>query len=285
MKPDEVIVLEDGSLLHHGPANSRIYLMKMGSAASPDLAKRLIRMAQEQGYSRVFAKVPAKKAGPFVAAGFVVEAHVPKLYSGEDDGICAGYFLDSTRAVEENAAELDAIITLANSKAEAVVRPLDDTVFSCRRCTPADVENMAKVYKTVFATYPFPIDDPAYLLQTMQEHVAYFCVEAKGSIVALSSSEMDNASGNAEMTDFATLPAWRGFGLAVHLLQFMDRAVAQTGIKTAYTIARALSAGMNCTFAKCGYRFGGRLKNSTNISGKIESMNVWYKSLTEIADI
>jgi len=51
------------------------------------------------------------------------------------------------------------------------------------------------------------------------------------------------------------------------------------GIKTAYTIARAMSAGMNVTFSKTGYRFGGRLKNNTNISGNIESMNVWYKYL------
>jgi hypothetical protein len=36
---------------------------------------------------------------------------------------------------------------------------------------------------------------------------------------------------------------------------------------------------MNITFAKLGYRYGGRLINNTNISGSIESMNVWYKSL------
>jgi hypothetical protein len=28
-----------------------------------------------------------------------------------------------------------------------------------------------------------------------------------------------------------------------------------------------------------GYLFAGTLTNNTNISGKIESMNVWYKSL------
>jgi hypothetical protein len=50
-------------------------------------------------------------------------------------------------------------------------------------------------------------------------------------------------------------------------------------IKTTYTIARAMSAGMNVTFSKTGYRFDRRLKNDTNISGNIESMNVWYKYL------
>jgi hypothetical protein len=37
---------------------------------------------------------------------------------------------------------------------------------------------------------------------------------------------------------------------------------------------------MNITFAKNGYEYAGTLKNNTNISGNIESMNVWYKHLS-----
>jgi len=50
-------------------------------------------------------------------------------------------------------------------------------------------------------------------------------------------------------------------------------------MQRAYTIARALSAGMNVTFARAGYDYGGTLTNNTNICGQIESMNVWYKPL------
>ena len=39
--------------------------------------------------------------------------------------------------------------------------------------------------------------------------------------------------------------------------------------------------GMNITFAKHGYHYAGTLNNNTNICGRIESMNVWYKSLGE----
>jgi hypothetical protein len=59
----------------------------------------------------------------------------------------------------------------------------------------------------------------------------------------------------------------------------MEKAVAAKCIKTAYTIARAASPGINITFARQGYRYGGRLINNTNISGRIESMNIWYKSM------
>ena len=51
------------------------------------------------------------------------------------------------------------------------------------------------------------------------------------------------------------------------------------GYLTGYTIARALSPGMNITFARAGYRFGGLLWNNTQICGRLEPMNIWYKSL------
>jgi len=34
---------------------------------------------------------------------------------------------------------------------------------------------------------------------------------------------------------------------------------------------------MNITFAKAGYRYAGTLVNNTDISGTIESMNVWWR--------
>jgi hypothetical protein len=63
------------------------------------------------------------------------------------------------------------------------------------------------------------------------------------------------------------------------LLASLEDELRERGILTAYTIARAISPGMNITFAKAGYTYGGRLHNNTHIAGTIESMNVWYKSL------
>ena len=63
------------------------------------------------------------------------------------------------------------------------------------------------------------------------------------------------------------------------LLLEMEQAMPGLGISTLYTIARACSHGMNITFARCGYTYGGMLVNNTQISGAIESMNVWYKRL------
>jgi putative beta-lysine N-acetyltransferase len=168
-------------------------------------------------------------------------------------------------------------LTFDADKKQAPV--MDSERFLIRPCTPKDVNRMVEIYKKVFLSYPFPIHEDEYILKTMKDNIDYFCVETEGEIIALSSAEKDNADLNAEMTDFATLPEWRGNSLSVHLLQRMEEQVKIEGIKTVYTIARAASPGMNITFARTGYSFGGRLINNTNISGTIESMNVWYKQL------
>ncbi len=81
------------------------------------------------------------------------------------------------------------------------------------------------------------------------------------------------------MTDFATLPQYRKQGIAQKLLHEMERNIKEKDFRMSYTIARAMSPGINITFARCGYTYAGTLINNTNISGSIESMNVWYKKL------
>jgi putative beta-lysine N-acetyltransferase len=101
-----------------------------------------------------------------------------------------------------------------------------------------------------------------------------------GELVAAASMEPGGAPGAVEMTDFATLPSHRGEGLATVLLSRMEDAAREARERVAFTIARAVSFGMNITFARRGYRFSGTLVNNTQIGGAIESMNVWYKMLS-----
>ncbi|MFW5780428.1 MAG: putative beta-lysine N-acetyltransferase, partial [Bacillota bacterium] len=99
------------------------------------------------------------------------------------------------------------------------------------------------------------------------------------TLFAIASSETNKKYLNAEMTDFAILPEYRGKNLSLLLLCEMEKNMKDMGYKLLYTIARAVSYGMNCTFSKLGYQFSGTLINNTNISGNIESMNLWYKVL------
>jgi putative beta-lysine N-acetyltransferase len=148
-----------------------------------------------------------------------------------------------------------------------------------REAGPQDVEALAACYDMVFESYPFPIQEPAHLREEMDGGTRFFTAWEGDRLVAASSMEPGGADGAVEMTDFATLSEYRGRGLATRLLAIMDRVGRASGRRVAYTIARAPSHGMNITFARRGYRYGGTLINNTQISGAIESMNVWYKLL------
>ena len=91
---------------------------------------------------------------------------------------------------------------------------------------------MAKIYKEVFSSYPFPIHDPDYLLKTMQRHFNYFVIKTDVGLVAVSSAEVDKEAANVEMTDFATLSAWRGNNFSQHLLARMEKEMIKNNIKT-----------------------------------------------------
>ena len=265
------------TLIQHGPDNNRIYVMKLDPADMPDLIDRLAALASAKGYTKIFAKVPAPHMPAFIQNGYRKEGAIPAFFNGNTEAVFLGNFINPTRAIPVQIDEMKQIITLAQSKAVCAGRPLPAT-YTLRAAEESDVRELATIYRKVFATYPFPIYDPDYLIETMRSHVCYFVAEKDGKIAAVASGEMDQENHNAEMTDFATLPQHLGNGLAFHLLKWMEPEMKQRGIATLYTIARAVSPGMNITFAKCGYAFGGTLINNTQIAGTIESMNLWYRS-------
>lgn len=265
------------SLIQHGPDNNRIYLMKLDPADLPKLSAQLDALAAKNGYTKIFAKVPSPYASAFTAGGYRQEGSIPLFYNGETAATFLGKFIDPRREIAPQRDEIERIIALAQTRHGTAVKTLPEG-YVLRPAVEADAEELAALYRQVFASYPFPVHDPDYLIQTMRSHVCYFVAEKDGRIAAAASGETDKKNRNAEMTDFATHPDHLGNGLAVHLLKFMEPDMAKRGIVTLYTIARAVSPGMNITFAKCGYTFGGTLINNTQISGAIESMNLWYRT-------
>ncbi len=269
------------SQIQHGPDSDRIYLMHLDTADLPTIVEDLEALAATHGYSKIFAKVPEAAAAKFEAAGYKCEATVPGFFQqGSQTGVFLGRFLKSERAEEPKPDVVENNIQLARDKADSPAKQPSDDEFDFIELGPDDTEEMAEVYKEVFPIYPFPIHDPAYLRETMETHIRYFGARRKhdgGKLVAIASAEMDRDHGYVEMTDFATLPDQRGKGLATFLLVRMEEAMRDEPIATFFTIARALSAGMNITFARQAYRYAGTLTNNTGISGGIESMNVWYK--------
>ena len=268
-----------GSLIQHGPLNDRAYVMKLGGDIAPEVAAYVNALAITKGYSKIFAKVPGAARPAFTKMDFIEEARIPGLFKRKEDGCFLSKFLSAERESEKHAHTVAEVLQSALQKNGEVaeVKLIDNC--TCRTMRKCDVEEMARLYSQVFASYPFPIHDPDYLASTMDDSLIYFGIWDGGRLIALSSAEVDFDGSNAEMTDFATLPEYRGQGLATYLLREMESGIRQIGIQTAYTIARAYSFGMNITFAKQGYIHGGTLVNNTQISGALESMNIWHKHL------
>ncbi|MEA2000104.1 MAG: putative beta-lysine N-acetyltransferase [Euryarchaeota archaeon] len=277
--PDKIERLGN-SQIQHGTFNDRIYLMKLSCRDYPGIVNRLNNLAEYHGYSKIFAKVPESAGSMFRKNDYKVEASIPSFYNNEETGLFLGKFLQKNRQNSSDRETLRSVLKTAEKKATSPDSTALPEEMQWRICRPSDAEEMAEAYRHIFETYPFPIHNPDYLRETMiANEVVYFAVEHSGKIVSLASSEICKEYRHAEMTDFATLHEYRRNGLATFLLSVMEEEMRQQGLKLTYTIARALSYGMNITFSKMGYQYSGTLLNNTNISGRLESMNVWYKFL------
>lgn len=265
------------SRISHGSESSRVYLMDLHPADFPQIIDKLDKIAAEGGYTKLFAKVAAKYGPAFLNAGYVIEAMVPEFYGGKEDALFLMKYTDVERQKPETK-ELEAFQQLLLEPADFRPTPMD-SAYTLRPLKESDAEAMVPVFKQVFSTYPFPIYDPAFLIHSMREDgTRYFGAFCDGHLIAISSAECNDVKKNAEMTDFAVLPTHRGKRLAVHLLTFMEEELTKDGFKTFYTIARLHSLPMNKTFYNLGYKYAGTLTRNTQIAGKIESMNVWWKS-------
>ena len=269
------------SLIQYGNYNNRIYLMKLHPDDEDHIVGDLDRMARDMDFSKIFIKIPSHVKHRFTEAEYRAEAFIPKFYNGEKTILFMAKYLKEIRSIDTQHDRVKQVIKAAKSKMAKSTDVHLDSQYRFRIAEKRDIPAMVEVYKKVFETYPFPIHDPDYLAQTMDQNLIYFTIWKDAELVAISSSEMDKSGENVEMTDFATLPEMRGAGFASFLLCEMEAKMREMGIKTAYTIARALSFGMNITFAKQGYTYSGTLVNNTNIFGHLESMNVWYKSLAD----
>jgi len=275
---DRIEIIGRNTIIQHGEHNKRVYLIKLDEQDIDQVTLLLNKLARDEGYTKIFCKVPAWAAPLFNADGYIMEAHIPRFYNGKVGVSFMSKFLNSDRLLgieREKLAELSNLIHEIDPDEEQTDKGKEDIL----EMEPAHAEEISAVYREVFKSYPFPIHDPGYIEKTMNENIRYFGVRDGSKLIALSSAEMDREAQNSEMTDFATLPEARGRKLSRRLLAHMEEIMAGEGIRTLYTIARLNSIPMNKTFLGSGYSFSGTLINNTNIAGNIESMNVLYKHI------
>ncbi len=196
--------------------------------------------------------------------------------SGEDAWLHAAY-PDPTRGRDPHQEGHDATASLATSK-KPLVTPLPADL-ALRRATPDDAPRVAPFLRSVFPSYPTSLEDE-HVGRLIREALSIFHLveDAAGDLVACASAEVDRARGNAEITDCATSEAARGRGIMAHVIRSFEHTLPKTeGIRDLYTLARAGEVGMNCAFARAGFRYTGCLINNCRMPSGFESMNVWCR--------
>jgi lysine 2,3-aminomutase len=275
---NDITEIIEKSTICHGKTSDRIYLMKLSPENAPQLIPKLDKLAEEMGYTKIFAKVQVPVLPVFISNDYEMEAFIPRFFDHKTDCALVSKFMDKKRKKlpANELALLQQFTQMAKKNGDGEKKyPMD---YMMRPLKQEDAALISGIFKEVFKTYPFPVHDPAYIVQTMKnDDSRYFGVWDGKKLIGVSSAEIDLTNKNAEMTDFAVLPGYRGQNIAYRLLAKMEIDMKRAGIKTCYTIARLNQPGMNKTFLKSGYEYTGTLVNNTNIGGNIESMNILYK--------
>ncbi|HZK03571.1 MAG TPA: putative beta-lysine N-acetyltransferase [Bacteroidaceae bacterium] len=267
----------EGALIHHGPYNDRLYILKFPSDGNGDTVRRLTEKAYTKGYSKIVGKIPKRGVNNFLDKGYSIEAVVPRFYNNRDSCYFVAKYLNSARK-KINSKKLDDF-KLFIEKYQNKKTSVTSGRYQAKELDESDISDISALFRQVFDSYPFPIHKKKYIYETMCNSVLYYGIYIDSLLMSVSSAEMDRDNQNAEMTDFAVLDSARGLGLSKILLDRMEVDMQKRDIKTLYSIARMESMPMNRTFLSSGYIFAGCLKNNTNIAGGIESMNVWYKHI------
>jgi len=241
------------------------------------LVSDLKRTAREFQCTKVVVKgVPAQVA-QLMQQGFKLEGKIPGYYQ-EQASWWVTWYLDPSREIRSRGEEETAILETVFARC---FMPRAETALVqgayLRRAQPKDAARLSELYRCIFSTYPGQITNPDYLAKNIASGVPYLYIEVDGKIVSSIGAELDKHNLSAELSDCATDPAFAGEGLMCILYRDMENILVEMGYKTLFTLARALSIGMNLVAARSGYQFSGQLINNCNICGDYGTMNLWVK--------
>jgi len=270
----DIIIKMDGCTVQQGPLNDRVYLMRSDKEAlNEELPLKLLALAEEEGRGKIVAKIPQRMKKTFLDAGYGVEARVREMF-GKDDGIFATFYLKEREHTVVDDAEM-AILHECVKKEPT----LNNDTEGVLEMTESDAADISALMSESFESYPFPITEEDYVQKNILSGVRYFGIREGDVLVAVGAAEIDRQNKCVEMTDMVTKKDFREGGLSGRILSGMQVAMKKDGCRTAYTIARAKSPGVNAVFSSQGYFYGGTLRANTNFNGNLENMNVWHKRL------
>lgn len=265
--------------IFNDPYNQRVRIDDIRGNIHEAIAKAE-SLARDSQAEKLIIKSRQEQMIPLLEKGFLCEGMIDQYFLGSDGYFFCKYFSNKRKSSEYHLKEDDIVhnVQLLKRNIEFVSPPKE---YELKFIQKEDAQKLALLYKQVFKIYPTPLHDPAYICKTIDEGTIYYAFACGENIVSAASAEVNDFYKNAELTDCATLPEHRKYGLMKFLLEQLEKQLIAKGIYCSYSIARALSFGMNAALHQLGYCYRGRLINNCYIFDKIENMNVWVKDLSQ----
>jgi putative beta-lysine N-acetyltransferase len=257
--------------------SERLKLIKY-TGDTEKIIKNTIDLCGKFGMGKILATVHEEHRKSFINNGFIQEAVIDGFFKGKI-GYNVSYFYDTHRSISHRLKEEDKIIEKAKESASQF-DPIEEKIFSIRTATIKDAEAMACLYDTVFRTYPTPMDNADYIKNVIRNNEVLFKIaEYNNEIISAASADLNYEFLNAEITDCATSLKFRKNGLLSELVYALENSLKEMNFIVLFSVARAISPGINIVFSKHGYEYTGRQINNSNIMGNLEDMNIWVKKL------
>lgn len=239
---------------------------------------RIGELAVQNAFTKAFVKSREEDWPSFLSKGYMLEGIYKGYFLGLD-AFCMALYFDLERRTSDYWIEEDEILRQVLRLPVKTDIPQTPEGYAMRIAVPDDAERLAALYGHIFRTYPTPMADPGYVGKVIRDGTLFYIVEQQDQLVSAASAEINAEYRNAEITDCATLPAYRKLGLMRLLIHALEAELAARSIGCAYSLSRALSFGMNAALYQLEYRYYGRLTKNCDIYDKFEDMNLWVKPI------
>lgn len=216
----------------------------------------------------------------FLESDFFCEAIVDAFFNGSKAYYVTKYYTLERKQSDQwlNEQQILMNVKALNPKNAKLDIPEE---YQLEKMLKNDARDLALLYQKVFPIYPTPLHDFTYIEKIMEQGTIYYAFRKGGNIISAASAEVNMKYHNAELTDCATLPSYRKFGLMKYILEKLEEELINKGIYCAFSIARAQSFGMNAVLHQLHYKYRGKLINNCYIFDKLENMNMWVKDLAK----
>jgi putative beta-lysine N-acetyltransferase len=260
--------------------NNRLKILEPCSLSPGELAG-IKQYAAELKIGKILCHCRRHEREAFLQSGFVEEGKIPGFFHGET-AHCVSFFVDPEREISRRRDLEDMILAQCRANVRNGERLLEEGVL-IRDADHGDIPQLTCLFKEIFETYPSPVHRADYLRHIMEHKTMFIVAEIGGEIISVASAEMDAANKNAEITDCATKPDWRGKGLLTYIIARLEKSLEEKDFKVLYSLSRATEPGINKALWKMQYEYSGRMVNNCHICGGFEDMNLWVKTLKQTA--